>query len=550
MGLAQKKYTDEELEVAEHLYDDYEYYAANALKIKPKDKNTPGIKNGVIPLVFNTAQRYLKWRMDKQLRLIGKVRMYVLKGRQQGCSTYVEGLYFWLTSLNYSIKTFIQTHSKDATANLYGMAQRYLKHLPNDVRPHVDVSNTTNMTFDELDSGYAVSTAGAKETGRSDTIDCLHGSEVAFWKSSLDHTAGLLQAVPDVRGSYVVLESTANGMGGYFHKGYTTAEAGTNGDYEAVFIPWYWQDEYRKPVKPGFARTEYEQEYVNLYDTYPVFDDDGECTIITKKIDDEQLQWRRDKIAELEGDVDKFNQEYPPTAKKAFQYTAVKSFIDAESVSKAMKRKPYLSRGKILAGFDPSLTYDGDRMAFVYRQRMNVWGLEYPKLKGYRAKLGYLKRKLDDKTVRIDILFIGAGGGGHDLFSSLCEDGYEDRVRLVNEGGAAEDNIKYANPKAEMSDRVKKALTNEDMALSIQVDPELEDAFMTDITAEGATDDHVNRLLMEKKEKVKMRLGISPDGFDALKFTFYDKIVEMNDDAVNQRNINESEPLWFENEGN
>jgi hypothetical protein len=527
MGQAQQKYTDEQLEVAIRLHDDFEYYAEHALKIKPKDKNTPGISDGVIPFVFNTAQKYLKWRLDKQMRDIGKMRAFIVKGRQQGCSTFIEALFFHDTTTNYGIKTFIQTHSKKATKNLYRMAHRYLKHLPDDWRPHVSVSNTDELEFDELDSGYTVSTAGSAESGRSDTIDNLHGSEVAFWKSSLDHTTALLQAVPDVKGSRVLMESTANGMGGYFQKGYMSAERGENGDYIAIFIPWYWQEEYRKDVPKGFELTPEEIEYVELYDTYPEFDADGECTIVKRKIDKGQLAWRRAKIAELEGSVSKFDQEYPPTAQKAFQYTSVASHISAEAVVAAMKRPQYRSYGAICAGFDPSFLKDGDRKAFILRQGANVWGLEYPKLDTFRAKVSYCKDKLDNKRPYIDKFFIDSGGGGYDIFSELDEDGYCDdsRVVLVNSANAAENDKKYANRRAEMTDRIKKGLTNESMPWSISVDPELKDAFVTDLTAEGSTEDSANRILIEKKEKVKVRLGISADGKDALGLTVAERVI-------------------------
>lgn len=524
---AQKQFTDEQLKVGIQLHDDFEFYAEHALKIKPKDKNTPGITDGVIPLVFNTAQKYLKWRLDKQMHDIGMMRAFIVKGRQQGCSTFIEAMFFHDTTMNYGIKTFIQTHSKKATKNLYRMAHRYLKHLPDDLRPHVSVSNTDDLEFDELDSGYTVSTAGSAESGRSDTIDNLHGSEAAFWKSALDHTTGLLQAVPPARGSRVIFESTANGMGGYFQKGYMSAERGENGDYIAIFIPWYWQDEYRKDVPEGFALTPEELEYVELYDTYPEFDDDGDCTIVKRKIDKGQLAWRRAKIAEFEGNVAKFNQEYPPTAHKAFQYTSVASHISAESVVAAMKRPQYGSYGTICAGFDPSFLKDGDRKAFILRQGANVWGLEYPKLDTFRAKVAYCKDKLDSKRPYIDKFFIDCGGGGYDIYSELDEDGYcdDNRVVLVNSGSAAENDKKYANRRAEMTDRIKKGLTNESMPWSISVEPELEDAFVTDLTAEGSTEDSANRLLIEKKDKVKVRIGISADGKDALGLTVADRVI-------------------------
>jgi hypothetical protein len=525
MGQAQRKWTDEQLQVGIRLHDDYEYYAEQALKIKPKDKNDPEVVKGLVPFRFNTAQRYLHWALNKQMREIGRNRAFVLKGRQQGCSTYIEGLYFHDTSMNYGIKTFIQTHSKKATANLYGMAHRFLNNLPSDIKPHIGTSNTQDLVFDELDSGYTVSTAGSKETGRSDTIDNLHGSEVAFWGSTLDHTAGLVQAVPDVPGSRTILESTANGMGGYFHKGYIAAEAGLNGDYIAIFIPWYWQEEYSKTAPEGFVLTDQEAEYVELYDRFPSFDEYGKVTFIKKKITNDQMYWRRTKIAEL-GSEAKCNQEYPFDAKMAFQFSAVESWIKPEPVLKAFRRPQYRSYGAIVAGFDPSFTADGDRKAFVYRQGANIWGLEYPKLDDHDAQVAYLKRKLDGNIV-IDRLFIDFGGGGAAIYQCLDRDGYNKngRIEVVNSARAAEEDTKYANCRAEMTDRIKLALEDNNMPLSISIDPELEDALLADLTAEGATEDRGNRLLIEKKELVKARLGMSQDGKDAIGLCYSKAVV-------------------------
>jgi hypothetical protein len=538
MGQAQRKWTDEQLAVGRRLYDDYEYYAEQALKIKPKDKTAPGVVKGLIPLKFNVAQRYLHWRLKKQMREIGRNRAFILKGRQQGCSTYIEGDYFHDTTMNYGIKTFIQTHSKKATANLYGMAHRYLNNLPDDIRPHVSTSNVNDLIFDEIDSGYTVSTAGSAETGRSDTIDKLHGSEVAFWKSTNDHTAGLVQAVPDVPNSKVIFESTANGLGGYFYKGYTSAEAGLNGDYIAIFIPWTWQKEYSKPAPEWFVLTEQEAEYVELYDKFPVFDEHGEVSFIKKKITNDQMYWRRCKIAEL-GSEAKCNQEYPFDAKMAFQFSAVESWIKPESVLKAFKRPQYRSYGAITAGFDPSFTADGDRKAFIYRQGANVWGLEYPKLDDHDAQVAYCKRKLDG-NIYIDRFFIDFGGGGAAIYQCLDRDGYnkDGRIELVNSARTAEEDVKYANCRAEVTDRIKLALNDNNMPLSINIDPDLEDAMLTDLTAEGATEDRGNRLLIEKKEKVKVRLGISPEGKDALGLTYSKAVVRQH--VMGQKRSNQT----------
>ncbi len=73
------------------------------------------------------------------------------------------------------------------------------------------------MVFDALDSGYRVGTAGTEGVGRSETIQYFHGSEVAYWKNADSHMSGILQAVPEEDGTEIILESTANGIGGLFY---------------------------------------------------------------------------------------------------------------------------------------------------------------------------------------------------------------------------------------------------------------------------------------------------------------------------------------------
>jgi hypothetical protein len=95
-------------------------------------------------------------------------------------------------------------------------------------------------------------------------VQLFHGFEVAFWPNAESHAAGVLQAVPDAPGTEVILESTANGLANYFHQSWRAAETGQS-EFIAIFVPWFWQDEYRKRVREGFTLDEEEAEYQRLY---------------------------------------------------------------------------------------------------------------------------------------------------------------------------------------------------------------------------------------------------------------------------------------------
>jgi hypothetical protein len=79
--------SDNERAIRQRLKDDLGHYAERCLKIRTK-------AGSVGPLMFNAMQRYLHERLEEQRRHTGKVRALILKGRQQGCSTYVGARYY------------------------------------------------------------------------------------------------------------------------------------------------------------------------------------------------------------------------------------------------------------------------------------------------------------------------------------------------------------------------------------------------------------------------------------------------------------------------
>src|SRR5262249_40601886 len=151
------------------------------------------------------------------------------------------------------------------TNNLFGMAQRFHEHCPPLLQPVTGAANAKELCFTLLDSDYKVGTAGTKAVGRSQTVQYFHASEVGFLPFAETHAAGVMQAVPNEPDTEIVLESTANGMGNFFHAHWQAAERGES-EYEAIFIPWYWSDDYRAPIPEGFALSPDDAEYQEAYE--------------------------------------------------------------------------------------------------------------------------------------------------------------------------------------------------------------------------------------------------------------------------------------------
>src|SRR5260221_6256061 len=194
------------------LRDDFDFFARNTLNIRTK---TGAIER----LHMNRLQRHLHEKLEAQRRNTGKVRAIVVKGRQGGCSTYLEARYYhrgW--GAKNALQIFILTHEQPATENIFGIAQRYHDGMPDGLRPPTKTANAKELAFSDNGVGYQVATAGTKGIGRSATFQLFHGSEVAYWPNAEDHIAGVFQTVGDAPGTEIILESTANGVGNLFHR--------------------------------------------------------------------------------------------------------------------------------------------------------------------------------------------------------------------------------------------------------------------------------------------------------------------------------------------
>lgn len=277
-----------------------ETFAADCLIIRPKT-------GGETLLRFNAVQRLVHDRLEAQKRDTGRVRALILKARQPGISTYVESRYYWRVSRSPGLYAFILTHSQEATDALFHMTDRF--HRNNPEAPHTGASNAKELSFDILDSGFAVGTAGTKQVGRGRTIQFLHGSEVAYWANAQQHMAGVLQAVPNAPGTEIILESTANGVGGLFYAMCLAALRG-EGAYQLIFVPWFHHGEYEAPPPDG-------------WEPPPDFMAYGAPHGLTGA----QLYWAWQKNGELARALTlpddrpcwQFCQEYPATPEEAFR---------------------------------------------------------------------------------------------------------------------------------------------------------------------------------------------------------------------------------------
>ena len=91
MDIKEYKREKERRKKIELLKSNLPFFAKTALQIRTKEGK-------ITPFVFNRAQLYVHQKLEEQKRQTGMVRALILKGRQQGCSTYVGARFYHKTA--------------------------------------------------------------------------------------------------------------------------------------------------------------------------------------------------------------------------------------------------------------------------------------------------------------------------------------------------------------------------------------------------------------------------------------------------------------------
>ena len=484
--------------VAYRLVNDFPYFAKRCLKVRPK-------AGGLVPFVLNDVQVLVHRRLEEQKRSTRRVRALILKARQPGISTYVEGRFFHQVINRRGVGAYILTHIQDATDTIFGMTKRFHDNIPPAIQLKTRAANAKELRFHEIDSGIEVSTAGAKGAGRGGTVQYFHGSEVAHWTNASDHMAGVMQAVPNAEGTEVILESTANGVEGLFYDMCMAAMDG-HGEYQLIFIPWFEHSEYRTPPPTDWRPNEEFAEYGEMH-----------------QLGLDRLYWAWEKnrgmAIALSRDPDKiawvFRQEYPATIAEAFQSADHDSFIRPELVLKARKaRLEDQSAFPLIFGVDTAR--GGGAKTHIVDRRGRCAGhlldeaIDTDDTMEIVGRIGRLIQRHNPEAVFLDTTNNPA------IYDRLRELGHK-CVHAVNFGAGAYNNARYANKRAEMAAACAEWFEE-------GADIPDKDEWQADLCATGYSEDSLGRLRLESKPIVVKRTKRTLDRADALWTTFAEPV--------------------------
>lgn len=250
------RYTRSNVELVKREYikarckHDFEFCAANYFWINDGDSEKPRD----VLFVLNRSQRDLLKIFYDGLKYGKPVRVIIDKSRQQGFSTLTQLFFAWFQTFVYhGVNSCIVAHVENTARVIRGMFTNMLKKLPPwllgmEKQPSLTPFERGNKTLIIKGIGSRVTIGSAEKPNNivGDKLSLVHFSEVGLYKTTQgikpeQLIQSILGGVAYAPNTIVVYESTARGVGNFFHSEWLAA---INGDsvYTPLFRAWYLLD--------------------------------------------------------------------------------------------------------------------------------------------------------------------------------------------------------------------------------------------------------------------------------------------------------------------
>ncbi len=306
-------------------------------KIWPKDRS-----GGLITPTSNYLQGNIQEVVTHCEDLGLPVRIIGLKPRQKGSTTFFSAEdYCYIRRA--AVHACVIGGQLSQTKEVIEMLKTY------QANDKLDWGNTGEINSVEgrwtNGSRLKFETAGDKLAGIAGTYQVLHGTEVARWArygvaNAADVLSNILKCVPLLKGTMIILESTAEGSSGDYYTRWLGAVDAEDflsgkvtiqpGQYIRVFAPWFefsdsamrLTEQQKQHIRTSIDAEEEFQGERDLLEIYGRTDETGVLRLGTVVEDFdayEQLAWRRWAIREeCKRDKAIFDRDYPKNWQTAF----------------------------------------------------------------------------------------------------------------------------------------------------------------------------------------------------------------------------------------
>lgn len=256
---------------------DFPFWAATFVYIKNKEVGQPDC---LFRLTY-PQRRFVD--MLERMRLAGQpIRIILLKARQWGGSTTSQIYMAWLQLIHRTgLNSLIISNYNEGARKIKGMFKKMIREYPvsmlhevgdvyspkEDKLVGVEGSSLTQLV-PQRNATISIGSSESPDSCRGGDYALVHLSEVGLWKATEgkkpeDMVRSACSGVLYRPNTMIVYESTANGVGNFFHNEYVAAkDPEVKSQFEPLFISWFDIELYRLPFrspkdKEDFARSLY-----------------------------------------------------------------------------------------------------------------------------------------------------------------------------------------------------------------------------------------------------------------------------------------------------
>ena len=240
---------------------DFPFWAATLVYIHNKKAG----KDVLFRLYY--PQRILVSRFEEKRKAKLPIRLILLKARQWGGSTTTQLYMAWLQFLHRKgLNSLIIAHQGTASDEIKDMFDNMIKKYPVEFLHKMGEAYSENepklvgvgksgstSRVPQRNCKIKIGTAERPDGCRGGAYSLVHLSEVGIWKktdgkSPEDIVRSACSGILDEPYTMIVMESTANGTGNFFHTEYSAAaDPLIPSQYEALFIAWFQIENYSRP---------------------------------------------------------------------------------------------------------------------------------------------------------------------------------------------------------------------------------------------------------------------------------------------------------------
>lgn len=254
---------------------DFLYFASNYAKIEDWSAR-------IVNFTPNIAQQIILGVMSEYEEKMWAIMLMLLKARQLGMTTLFQVILAHRVFFYKNVVAYTGSAEEKKSRAMVGKLEFIWNQLPWWLRPRQTAAQAGDfLKFGDINSSLWVQWGNQKQgIGRGGTPTVSHLSELSTFEKPAELVdASLYRAMHENPFALLALESTAHGLGDWWHKSWefnVRRDALGIAKYKPIFLPWYVGtdlyptegDMRRRPIPPGWNPPQYVEKHAEAARVY------------------------------------------------------------------------------------------------------------------------------------------------------------------------------------------------------------------------------------------------------------------------------------------